>query len=180
MLNIENKRPWLPLRSARHILSSLALLFVFGCIGIGPGCNLFDELGNAECSLAGDDGDGGAGGAGGGDGAGGASDQGAGGAVAASASAAATTGAGGAPGAGVGVGAGDSSDVGAGAGSGRSVPRAARTMARVPRHRPWHHKGGENIGTAVSADCTPLNVPPPNVLPPQAPNWIGLDTGTLR
>ena len=35
MSNIENKRPGLPLRSARHILSSLALFFVFGSIGIG-------------------------------------------------------------------------------------------------------------------------------------------------
>ena len=125
-----------------------------------PGCNLFNELGNAECSLAmeGDGGDSGSGGAGGGDGAGGAPDEGAGGAVAA--------GAGGAPGAGVGVGAGDNSDVGAGAGSGRSVPREAR----APRHRPRHHKGGEQIGTAVSADCsepaTPMWIAPAPVLAP--------------
>jgi hypothetical protein len=114
-----------------------------------PGCNIFNDIGNAECAgMEGAGGDDGEGGAGGDDGAGGVPDQGAGGAIAASS--AASVGAGGAPG---GAGAGDTSGAGAGEGMGRSVPRAARAVARAPRRRPRHHRGGENIGTAVSATC---------------------------
>ena len=134
--------------SIRHRLllaCSLILLASLLLVAV-PSCNIFDQLGNAECAAAGNGGDDGEGGEGG---AGGAPDEGAGGAVAASS----TAGVGGAPGAGVGVGAGDSSAVGAGAGSGRSVPPSAR-----PHHGRRHHKGGENIGTAVSADC-PAPVP---------------------
>jgi hypothetical protein len=51
---------------------------------------------------------------------------------------------------------------------------------RLRRH---HHR--EDIGTAVSADCmepaTPVNVPPPPPPPaPPTPNWVGLDTQTLK
>jgi hypothetical protein len=173
--------------SRAHPLSAVVLL-LFGLTLSGPGCNIFNDIGNAECAddpgmcdpcagMGGAGGDDGEGGAGGDDGLGGTSDQGAGGAVAASA--AATTGAGGAPGAGAGAGAGDSSGAGAGEGMGRSVPRAVPAVARAPRRVRRHHKGGENIGTAVSATCpamAPISLPPP----PPPPNWIGLDTGTLR
>jgi hypothetical protein len=143
-----------------------------------PGCNIFNDIGNYDCSFAnqgtgGDDGAGDDDGAGGDQGVGG-GDPGAGASGATSASA--TVGAGGAPGAGTGAGSDPGSGVGAGDPGARHAPRRP---GHVRRH---HHR--EDIGTAVSADCmdpaTPVNVPPPP--PPAAPppNWVGLDTGKLR
>jgi hypothetical protein len=150
----------------RRSLALFLAVAVVGLAGMAPGCNIFNEIGNAECAAAGDGGDGGGGGeggAGGSGGAGGAPDQGAGGAVAASAA----VGAGGAPGAGMGAGAGNSSDQGAGGDNSRSVPRAPR-----PIHR--HHKGG--IGTAVSAFCTDEGLPGVQY----GPVWQPLTTTQLR
>jgi hypothetical protein len=148
-----------------------AVLLLFGLTVAGPSC----DLGADNCSIWNSNPDacnctpdpqnpsmceqtecpagyvwsaaGGGGGAGGGDGAGG--DVGAGGAPHEGAGGAAVAGAA----ASTGAGAGDSS--GAGGGSGRAVPRGGR-------HRPRHHKGGENIGTAVSAQCIAVTQYPGN------------------
>ena len=143
------------------------LVWLLGAVVTAPGCNIFQDIGNAECSAA-NQGEGGDDGVGGDDGAGG--DQGAGGGVYSSD---VGVGAGPPTSADVGVGAGPASSGAAGAGAGD--PGARHAPGR-PQHDRRHH-GHEHLGTAVSADCpatlAALPLPPP-------PNWIGLDTGTLR
>ncbi len=150
---------------------SLVLGSLFLAIA-APGCNIFQDIGNAECSLA-NEGAGGDDGAGG-DGAGGDDVAGGGGAAGAgdATSGSTTAGAGGAPGAGSGAGAGaDPSTSGAGAGPG---------ARHAPRHRwPVRHHVFDPIG------CTPpavsVNVPPPpSMMAPPAPVLVGLTTTKLR
>jgi hypothetical protein len=122
------------------------VVWSLGAVVTAPGCNVFQDIGNAECSIAnqGEGGDDGAGGDGaGGDvaAAGGAPGAGTGGATSASA----TVGAGGAPGAGAGAGADPGSGVGAGDPGARHAPGRPRHVRR--------HRRGAGIGTAAQADC---------------------------
>ena len=142
------------------------VVWLLAVVATAPSCNIFQDIGNAECSLA-NQGEGGDNGGGGDDGAGG--EQGGGGGVYSSD---VGVGAGPPTGADVGVGAGpgSSADVGVGAGPG------ARTPPRWRRPRN-HRRGGSGIGTAAQADCMEPAVP---AMAPRIPILVGLTTTKLR
>ena len=168
------------------LLASLLALLAVGA----PGCNLFNDLGNAwasyemrnQCA-----GMGGGGGAGGGAGGNAGGDPGVGGADVGSSSTDVGVGGSNVASAAAGVGGSDVASAAAagvgGSGMGSPVPHPGHGQARraLPARR--RHRVRSGIGTAYQADCTPPDVDPPPPVPvwaPKMPMVVALTTTRLR